>query len=90
MPTLSKLTPAAAAVIVGVAALLAVLVYLKVEGSQVAAVGFATTLVALFTTAQKPEVAAHLPGADTKATKPAAPTPAGDQDGPSPPKDEAH
>jgi hypothetical protein len=51
--TLSKLTPAAAAVIVGVAALLALLVYLKVDGAQVAAVGYATTLVALFTAGTK-------------------------------------
>lgn len=82
MPILSKLTPAAAAVIVGVAALLAVLVYLKVDGAQVAAVGYATTLVALFT-------------AGTKAVAPPeAPTPAGDPSKavtePPPPKDEAH
>lgn len=78
MPTLSKLTPAAAAVIVGVAILLSVLVYLKVDGASMAAIAYASALVALFTKAQKPE----------------APTPAGDpseaQDGPSPPKDEAH
>jgi hypothetical protein len=61
--TISKLTPAAAAVIVGVAALLALLVYLKVDGAQVAAVGYATTLVALFTAGVSP---------------PAAPTPAAD------------
>lgn len=64
MPILSKLTPAAAIVIVGVAALLGLLVYLKVDGAQVAAVGYATTLVALFT-------------AGTKASSPTgAPTPA--------------
>lgn len=64
--TLSKLTPAAAAVIVGVAALLALLVYLKVDGAQVAAVGYATTLVALFTagTRASSPVAAPDPAAD--------------------------
>jgi hypothetical protein len=50
---LQKLTPAAAIVIVGVAALLGVLVYLKVPGAAVAAVGFATSLLALFTAGTK-------------------------------------
>jgi hypothetical protein len=50
---LQKLTPAAAIVIVGVAALLGVLVYLKVPGAAVAAVGFATSIVALFTAGTK-------------------------------------
>jgi len=59
--TLSKLTPAAAAVIVGVAALLALLVYLKVDGAQVAAVGYATTLVALFTAGTKAVSAPEAP-----------------------------
>lgn len=50
---LQKLTPAAAIVIVGVAALLGVLVYLQVPGAAVAAVGFATSVVALFTAGTK-------------------------------------
>ena len=50
---LQKLTPAAAAVIVGVALLLGLLAYLKVPGAAVAAVGFATSLVALFTAGTK-------------------------------------
>lgn len=70
--TLSKLTPAAAIVIVGVAALLALLVYLKVDGAQVAAVGYATTLVALFTSGTK---AVSPPDAPTPAVDPSeAPT----------------
>lgn len=82
MPILSKFTPAAAAVIVGVAALLALLVYLKVDGAQVAAVGYATTLVALFTAGTK---AVPAPGAATPASDPSeAPTL------PPPPKDGAH
>lgn len=72
-----KLTPAAAIVIVGVAALLGVLVYLQVPGAAVAAVGFATSVVALFTAGTKgaPGIGSQPPPAGDPSEAPTIPPP---------------